>query len=151
MELKMENTVNGDLTIYGFDSKSNDALLKREKNTAEPYVVAWNFDFETGDWGQGHYFSHYEDAEKFYHDRIYEMEKPTKAEQIKEAELLLLENEFEAHEIKCDKEMLEELYYNVIMKSDGSTFLNEIDVEDCLDYYFEQKERKEMEAKGMEK
>ena len=75
------------------------------------------------------------------------MEKPTKAEQIKEAELLLLENEFEAHEIKCDKEMLEELYCNVIMKSDGSTFLNEIDVEDCLDYYFEQKERKEMEER----
>ncbi|WP_317396487.1 hypothetical protein [Faecalicoccus pleomorphus] len=149
--LKLNNTVNGDLTIYGFDSKSNDALLKREKNTAEPYVVAWNFDFETGGWGQGHYFSHYEDAEKFYHDRIYEMEKPTKAEQIKEAELLLLEIEFEAHEIKCDKEMLEELYYNVIIKSDGSTFLNEIDVEDCLDYYFEQKERKEMEAEGMEK
>ena len=47
MELKMENTVNGDLTIYGFDSKSNDALLKRETNTAEPYVVARNFDFET--------------------------------------------------------------------------------------------------------
>ena len=45
------------------------------------------------------------------------------------------------------KEMLEELYYNVIMKSDGSTFLNEIDVEDCLDYYFEQKERKEMEER----
>lgn len=149
MELKMKNTVNGDLTVYSFDSKTNDALLKRD-NTNE-YVVAWNFDFEKGNWQQGHYFSHYEDAEKFYHDRIYEMEKPTEAEQIKEAELLLLENEFEAQGIKCDKEMLEELYYNVIMKSDGSTFLNEIDVEDCLDYYFEQKERKKMEAKGMEK
>lgn len=145
MELKMKNTVNGDLTIYGFDSKSNDALLKVDN--WDEYVVAWNFNFEKGNWQQGHYFSHYEDAEKFFHNRIYEMEKPTKAEQIKEAELLLLENEFDTQGIKCDKKMLEELYCNVIMESDGSTFLNEIDVEDCLDYYFEQKERKEMEER----
>lgn len=142
MSFKLNNTVNGDLTIYNFDSKTTDALLLQEKKAKKEFVVAWNFDFEKGVWGQGYYFNQYEDAEKFYYKRVIEKQKE-KIDPIKEAVLLLLEKEFEAREIKCDKEMLEELYYNVIMKSDGSKFLNEIDVEDCFDYYFDERPRKE--------
>ena len=30
------------------------------------FVVAWNYDFNTGSWGQGHYFDNLEDAKQYY-------------------------------------------------------------------------------------
>lgn len=36
--LKLNNTVNGDLTIYNFDSHTTDALLLRETKAKKEYV-----------------------------------------------------------------------------------------------------------------
>lgn len=43
------------------------ALVDRHtKNGFCRYVVAWNYDCDSGTWGQGHYFTDREDAEKYY-------------------------------------------------------------------------------------
>lgn len=149
MELKMENTVNGDLTIYGFDSKTTDALLMRETKAKKEYVVAWNFDFEKGDWGQGHYFNQYEDAEKFYYDRIMEKQKEN-INPIKEAELVLLKNEMDIQGINCSEKELEDMYQNVILYSSEKTLINETDFDNCVDYLLKKREMNE-KAEEMEK
>ena len=50
------------------DTKGDYTLLKRE-SSYEPYVVAWKFDKERGDWCQGHYFHDKFSAECFFKDR----------------------------------------------------------------------------------
>ena len=150
MSLKLNNTVNGDLTIYCFDSQTTDALLLRETKAKKEYVVAWGFDFEKGDWGQGHYFHQYEDAEKFYYERIMEKQKE-KIDPIKEAELVLLKNELEIQGINCSEKELEDMYQNVILDSSEITLINEIDFNNCVDFLLMKREieEKAIEEMGM--
>lgn len=149
MSFKLNNTVNGDLTIYNFDSKTTDALLLQETKAKKEFVVAWNFDFEKGDWGQGYYFNQYEAAEKFYYDRFMKKQKEN-IDPVKEAELVLLKYEMEAHGIDCSEKELEELYQNVILKSSEVTMINEIDFDNCVDYLFMKREIEDKAAEEME-
>lgn len=42
------------------------ALIYRQKNAYEPYVVAWNYCTADGTWGQGHYFGNIVNAVRYY-------------------------------------------------------------------------------------
>lgn len=41
------------------------ALVDRA-TSFQPFIVAWAYDTESREWGQGHYFNDYDSAIKFY-------------------------------------------------------------------------------------
>ncbi len=55
----MKHTILARGTVY--------TVLRRNVKTPQPFVVAWKYDAQKGDWGQGHYFDTAADAMAWFY------------------------------------------------------------------------------------
>jgi hypothetical protein len=63
----MTTTKNGyELITTKVDKHGTPIAFLNRGGEFQPWVVAWNYDVEGDYWGQGHYFSDFEDAVKWY-------------------------------------------------------------------------------------
>lgn len=60
-------TKNGyELVVSKIDKRNTPIALINRNTSFQPWVVAWNYNKDEDYWGQGHYFSDFEDACEWY-------------------------------------------------------------------------------------